>query len=81
MNMIEYAIGAVAGAVGGAAVGSMLSGAKKSELERYQKQKKQRIYNNPYSFIKNINKKIIAINKIIGIAIIVITIVFMVDET
>ena len=36
--MIEYAIGAVAGAVGGAAVGSMLSGAKKSELERLQRE-------------------------------------------
>ena len=36
--MVEYVIGAVAGAVGGAAVGSMLSGAKKSELERLQRE-------------------------------------------
>ena len=36
--MIEYVIGATIGAVGGAAVGSMLSGAKKSELERLQRE-------------------------------------------
>ena len=36
--MVEYVIGATIGAVGGAAVGSMLSGAKKSELERLQRE-------------------------------------------
>ena len=36
--MIEYVIEATIGAVGGAAVGSMLSGAKKSELERLQRE-------------------------------------------